>query len=455
MKKTLLFITMVLVTLMGLLVLSISDNYFIPVALLITNFMLVFYIVNIGNKVKGFINLQSFFLLGFLLFFMGRFVALMLDESIYTDVFCMSFIFYYCEVFPNIAYLMLVLNLILVSYALAFIIKPKTYYKKFVKPVISRKRILVIYIITFISLIFVSRLLIDSIILAITQGYMALYVNQAESYQTPYGLLVSTVSIAGMAVIYSVKNHVRPLLFNTIFTIFILTSLLSILTGSRSAFISSLLLIIWHFYKNKNMSMLKYFILSLLFIAIIYSVDFVASISGARPVDQKNSDFIQIVSSSLFNQGTTLMIFNSSIKIESYPLLGYIKTLLPGIQILFPPFGISERHEFDWSSYMTYHENRAAYNEGFGLGWSIFSDFYILSFKFLPLFCLMIYFFGRLTIYVSSADSIFKKGLLFICIISFFGLSRSSISPLIFTIIVYTIFSLYLRSLKVKKWSVI
>lgn len=453
MKKIFTFIIMIFISLLSLLFLIISEDYYIPSGLLIISFILVFYIVNVENKTKNFINLQSFFLFGFLLFFMGRFLALFLDKNIYSSIFCINFIFSYCENFSNIFYLVLILNLILISYASAFVIKPKKYHDKAKESIISKKRISIIYVITFLSLLFVINALIDTIMLAITEGYMALYINQAESYQTPYGLLITTVSVAGMAVIYSVKRDIKPLLFNAIFAIFILTLLSSILTGSRSAFISSLLLIIWHFYKNKNMSILKYLVFSLFFILIIYSLDVIASISGARPVDNTRVSFLQSIANSLYGQGTTLMIFNSSINVESYPLLGYVKTLLPGIQVLFPPFGINQRYEFDWSSYMTYHENRAAYNEGFGLGWSIFSDLYLLSFKFLPIFCLMVYFFGRFTLYVNSANSIFKKGLLFICIISFFGLSRNSVSPLIFTIIVYMIFSLYLRSLKLKRWS--
>lgn len=453
MKKIFIFMIIVLMSLLSLLLIYIYNDYYVSSIFLIVNFVLVFFIVNINNRIKGFMNLQSFFLFGFLLFFLGRFLALILDKTIYSDIFCMDFIFYYCESPSNINYLMLVLNLILISYALAFIKKPKEYHTQATEPIISKKRILIIYVVTLSSLIFVIHALINTVMLAITEGYMALYINQGESYQTPYALVINTIAVAGMAIMYSVKDNIKPLPFNIIFIIFILTLLASILTGSRSGFVSSLLLIMWHFFKNKDMSIIKYILLALLFILVMYSIDIIASISGARPVDQTNSSLIQGVSGILFGQGTTLMIFNSSMNVENYPLLGYIKTILPGIQVLFPPFGINERYEFDWSSYMTYRENRTAYNEGFGLGWSIFSDLYILSFKFLPIFCLMIYFFGRFTLYVNSANSIFKKGLLFICIISFFGLSRNSVSPLIFTIIVYIVFSLYLRSLKIKRWS--
>lgn len=450
MKKVFTLLLMIVFLLISLFYVIIFNNYFISCLLLMFNLFLAFFIVNIDNKVKSFINLQSIFLLGFFLFFLGRFPAFILDQSIYEDVFCIDFIFNYCENISNIIYLILVLNLILIFYSLAFIIKPKNYYKVIEDYRISKRKLLSIYIVTILSLLLVIINVIESIVLAVTQGYLSLYLSQAEPYQTPYLLLINTICVAGMAVIYSSKKDIKPMLFNIIFILFVFSMLGTILTGSRAAFISALLLLLWHFYKNKRINILRFLILLLVAFLMVYTLNTLAAVSGARPGEVNGSVF-QIIADTLYGQGITLMVFNSSLHVEGYPILGYIKTLLPGIQILFPSFGVTERYEFDWSSYMTYHENRQAYISGNGLGWSIFSDFYVLSFGFLPIFCFYVYLFGRFTIYVSDGTSKFRLGLLFICILSFFSITRSSISPLILTIIIYSIFSLYARSLRLKK----
>lgn len=454
MNKIFMLLLMIVFSIISMLSLYLSDKYLISSILLLLNFFLTFIIVNMNNRVNNLINLQSFFLLGFFVFFLARFASFLLEKSLYSQVFCMNFIFYYCESMPNIIYLILVLNLILISYSLGFVFHHNNNYTAFSSYKISKRKIIIIYILALLSLLLVISNNVNIIIIAITQGYIALYANQAEAYQTPYALLISTFSATSMAVLYSFKRQIRPLFFNIIFSLFIMSMLSVILTGSRSVFVSSLLLLLWHFYGQKSISKIKYLLLLIFCFLTLYTIDIIAALSGARP-NQESTGIIHTMAESLYGQGITLMVFNSSINVENYPILGYIKTLLPGIQILFPPFGVTERHEFDWSSFMTYSENREAYQEGYGLGWSIFSDFYILSFKILPVFCLFVYLFSRFTIYISNANSNFKEGLLFICIMSFFGISRASISPLIFTIIIYIIFSLYSGSLRIKKRAVL
>ena len=451
MSKIFLFILMIVVFLISMLSIVLFDNYFISSSLIIVNFILCFILVNLNKFSKNIINLQSLFLLGFFVFFLGRFPALLLKPALYNELYCLDFIFNYCEVESNIYYLNIILNLILISFSSAFIFTGKKSEELTIETnKISKNKILFFYIIVFFSSLVSVNSVIESVFLAINKGYMALYANQAESYQTPFMLIITTISIAAMAVLYSAKDQIKPVFFNLILSIFLLSMFLSVLTGSRSAFISSLLLIVWHIYKEKKINFVRYLILFLLSFLAIFSIDTIAALSGARP-HQANENILQNVADTLYNQGITLMVFNSSLNVNGYPILGYVKTLFPGIQVIFSQFGINERYDFDWSSYMTYHENRQAYLDGYGLGWSIFSDFYILSFGILPLFCFFIFIFGRFTIYIANGKSQFKSGLLFICVLSFFSLNRASVSPLIFVIIIYIIFCIYGNTLKLKK----
>lgn len=458
MTKVLWLVVMIIGSLFSLLSIVIYDNYFFSSVLILLVFSICLFLSNSNNKVKNFINLQSFFLLGFLLFFLGRMIAVLFNRNISTSFFCIDFIFNYCEEESGVLYLVFIINLILISFASAFVFSFNNGRHNSKSTIVidykhvSKNKFFVIYLIGLLSLISVIFSTLDTVYLAINSGYMALYANQAESYTPPFFLLVSTISIASMAVIYSVREQFRPIYFKFIFSIFILSMLLSVLTGSRSSFISGILLIVWHFYKNKSISFIRYSAISAAGLILIYFLDTIAALSGARPYDA-NGSFLKTLSETFYNQGITLMVFNSSINVESYPVLGYLKTLLPGVQVLFSQFGVTERYDFDWSSFMTYHENSEAYAAGFGLGWSIFSDFYVLSFGFLPIFCLLVFLLGKFIITVNNTESQFRIGLLFICILSFFSIVRSSISPLIFTIIIYLIFSLYIRTLYFKRKS--
>ena len=458
MTKVLWLVVMIIGSLFSILSIVIYDNYFFSSILILLVFSICFFLSNSNNKVKNFINLQSFFLLGFLLFFLGRMIAVLFNRNIGSSLFCIDFIFDYCEEGDGVLYLVFIINLILISFASAFVFSFNTGRHSSKSTIVidckhvSKNKFFVIYLIGLLSLISVIFSTLDTVYLAINSGYMALYANQAESYTPPFFLLVSTISIASMAVIYSVREQFRPIYFKFIFSIFILSMLLSVLTGSRSSFISGILLIVWHFYKNKSISFIRYLAISAAGLILIYFLDTIAALSGARPHDA-NGSFLKTLSETFYNQGITLMVFNSSINVESYPVLGYLKTLFPGVQVLFSQFGVTERYDFDWSSFMTYHENSEAYAAGFGLGWSIFSDFYVLSFGFLPIFCLLVFLLGKFVITVNNTESQFRIGLLFICILSFFSIVRSSISPLIFTIIIYLIFSLYIRTLYFKRKS--
>ncbi|MDC4861984.1 O-antigen polysaccharide polymerase Wzy, partial [Acinetobacter baumannii] len=66
------------------------------------------------------------------------------------------------------------------------------------------------------------------------------------------------------------------------------------------------------------------------------------------------------------------MVFDISLKYSDYPVLGYLKVILPGVQVLYSFFGVNERKDFNWSSYVVYNENISAYLNGNGLGWSLY-----------------------------------------------------------------------------------
>lgn len=454
MMRYILFVSMILITIISFLLPNVLGVFSFSIYLLIINFIISFIIVNMNNLNTNLINMQSIFLLGFLVFFLGRFVAFLLDSSLYDKLFCIEFIFSYCSPSGDINFLIFLLNLILVAFSMAFLSKVNISrdfnHLDESNIFISKNIICLIYLLFFFSLGVSFYYRLESIALAISGGYMALYASQAESYETPFVMLFSVLINCSLALLYSLRKSLNNKIFGLALGLYILNSLLGIMTGSRALFISGLILLTWMIFRNRRIKKIFYIAGIGICTLTLGAVNWLAGLSGARAFSE-SSNFLEAVSETLYSQGITLMVFNSSIHTEGFPILGAIKTIIPGIQAIFPLFGLDKRHEFDWSSYMTFTENKNAYQDGFGLGWSIYSDFYIFSLGFLPLFYLFIYLFGRLIINVSKNSGYYNEGIVFIFVLVLFSINRGQLSPLIFSVIVYSLLCLFVGTLKVRR----
>ncbi len=454
MMRFILFVSMIFITIISFLLPKVLGVFSFSIYLLIINFFISFFIVNMNNLNTNLINMQSIFLFGFLIFFLGRFVAFLLDPSLYDTLFCTDFIFNYCSSSTDINFLIFLLNLILIAFSMAFLSGVNV--SKNINELdtqnifINKKKVGLIYILFFLSLgiSFYQRL--DSIALAISDGYMALYVNQAESYETPFVMLFSVLLSCSLALLYSLRKNLNSKIFGVAVGLYILNLLLGIMTGSRAAFIGGLILLTWIIFRDKQVKKIFYIAGIGTCVLIVGVVNWLAGLSGARAFGESSS-LLETVSETIYSQGITLMVFNSSVHAEGFPILGAIKTIIPGIQVVFPLFGFTQRYEFDWSSYMTFIENKNAYQEGFGLGWSIYSDFYIFSLGFLPLFYLFIYLFGRLIVILSKSSGYYNEGVIFIFVLTLFSINRGQLSPLIFSMVIYSLLCLFIGTLKVRK----
>lgn len=454
MMRYILFVCMILFLVMSFIFSELSGSFYISIYLLILNFLLSFIIVNMNQLNANLINMQSIFLLGFFVFFLGRFVGFLLNPNLYDTLFCMDFIFDYCSSNSNIAYLILLLNLILIAFSMAFLSGIGTLgnmsYANIKNIFLSRKKIALLYVLFFLSIIISMYQRLESISLAISGGYMALYASQAESYETPFVMLFSVLTNCSLALLYSIRKNLNRKIFVFVIGLYLLNLLSGIMTGSRAAFIGGLILLTWIIFRDKQIKKIFYIVGIGICVLIVGVVNWLAALSGARAFSE-SSNFLETLSETIYSQGVTLMVFNSSVHTEGFSILGAIKTIIPGIQVIFPLFGITQRYEFDWSSYMTFIENKNAYQQGFGLGWSIYSDFYTFSLGFLPLFYLFIYLFGRLIVILSKSSGYYNEGIIFIFVLTLFSINRGQLSPLIFSMVIYSLLCLFIGTLKVRK----
>lgn len=422
----------------------------------LVSYVISFIIVN-RNKVN-ILNLSTFFLIGFGLLILGRFIAYLIYPSRYmlNEIVCFDFFFTYCLTDIELVNILLFFHLTLLFFCLGYIRtihnnnqKNKSF-SLFKNKVSNQKIKLILLPVAYLCLIGLSYQLVKTIQLALRGGYMALYTNQAEAYQTNFTLIINSSLVAILAIIFTSK-HTNALNrnFKILFYGLNFLGLFSILSGMRNTFIGAIFVLLWYFFYDKKIPKLYYVLIALLGIVIIVSNNYLINILGARDGGVESS--IQAsIAEAFFSQGGTFFLMNEVFKMDDAPFLGYIKTILPGSQLLFLKLGVTERYMFDWGSSLAYKLDKGLYEKGFGLGWTIFADFYLLAFSFMPFYLVLIFFWGRILNLLDTKRTQFIQAVSFISAFYVFALPRNSLSPLLFTILIYLVL-ISLFKMRIKK----
>jgi len=226
-------------------------------------------------------------------------------------------------------------------------------------------------------------------------GYLAQFVGRANESYSGSSLtgIIATLSSISLGLSFAISNRkVEKYYFIT----FLIISLGQLFVGNRSSF-GSLLLFSLYLYSLNHKINIKKLILSLLIGSAILLFFFSFSIR------QMSKDVIQVTPYEAFiafieEQGGSLMIFDVSRLIPSYPILPYFQSFIPGVSFLYRqlvdptlPFW-----EISFSNYMCYELNPNLFLEGAGLGWSILSDLYLFSGRIFLLFIVLSFMWGYL-----------------------------------------------------------
>lgn len=395
-------------------------------------------------------KLVLIYLLGFGLFVCGRFFSNLFSQS---DTFCLEFGFYYCLSDEEKIKSIFLINLALVFFTYGFLNNVK---KTSDNNIILDPNTNTLFILSVISPFLGGYSLYSSYLLiskAISEGYMSIFESQDGVYSSSLGLIVFTLFVSMMAIQYVYKEKYKFCLifFRLNVFIYLLIMLSSVLQGSRSGFIAGLFFVTWLYLQNKKIHLKHIFFVLSIFLLMFFAND-LASLSGARQATSDNDFFLIILEDIFYNQGTTMMVFNMGVLNDSYPILAYLKVLIPGIQIFYSFFYDIYNYNLTFSNNLLYRLSPSTFSQGFGLGWSLLGDFYAFSFGFLPLFLLFNYYWGVVLYKISDRfnHNGFFQGL-FICFLTqIFMLNRASISGLWALVIFYTIIY-FLISLKSKK----
>lgn len=435
-------LSIALIALFGLAFYDLSMVIYLSVIIYILSLIIVNY------QKPNIINLSTFFLLGFGVLIYGKLFGYIISPSSYSlqKIFCLDFFIDVCLDVTESTNSLLFFSFSLAVFSLGYLSRSNKEWSVNLDSTRPSKLKFLIFI-SYILVLVKSMTSYSTIKNAIVSGYNVLYQNQSEAYQSPYLLAINSLLIAILAILFSQRKKHSYVMFHfrILFIIFVSISLLGILTGSRSTFISGLIMLVWYNFHDKKIPKLFYILLAFFGAIVLSTTNYLASLSGSRDF-AANKSFISSISAILYDQGASFLITDAAIKINDFPFLGYIKTLLPGIQVLYPLFGIRHRYQFDWGSYMAYSYDPYLYNLGFGLGWSIWADFYLLAFKFLPLYVVIIFYWAKLLNNLDLTTSDFNKSLSFILIVFVFSLSRSSVSPVIFVAISYAFILFWIRA---------
>lgn len=204
-------------------------------------------------------------------------------------------------------------------------------------------------------------------------GYEGLYEGQTQynfGYQRIAGLLLPIMFAS------SVLSNNKKILFFSLFTL-CLYILVNLVVGQRALLFVWVLIGLWiyNLITKKQMPVLK---ISVFGILLMIFAQFLESFRGGR------QDFAleNPLSKFLYVQSLTFILPSIVDSIENeWPILVYVTMFLP-VAGLFSSLGLVEgTKNFSSGSFFAYALNPTLFENGFGLGWSVFLDLYILGGK--------------------------------------------------------------------------
>ncbi|SJZ75354.1 O-antigen polysaccharide polymerase Wzy [Photobacterium toruni] len=310
-----------------------------------------------------------------------------------------------------------------------------------------------IYIICVLILCFIYPVLmystINMVINTFNYGYLAAYTNsQAGQYSTPLNLICLLIINVGLGLSFVIKDKKRKF-FNFYFSLFFINALVSGLSGGRSGFISAIFLFLWICYGDKKNNLTLIFKMIIYAISLLFSLNILMYLTGRSESLNLNvfGFFIKLIDA----QGITFFVYALSSQVESYPFVAYIKTIIPGFIHLYSSFiGNIAVYLTGFPQYLSWSTDSSLFNKGYGLGWSLFSDFYVYSFGFFPLFFGLALFWGRWLAFISQSSK-FHQGLLVCIITTLFIINRGSVSVLIPYVLLYVLLFKYIARIKLRK----
>lgn len=433
-KYTLNFFSVLLTTCVVLI--SLCSIYF-DVALELTNFQwgllftsLMFIVVSL-SRLNGIsiLSITSLFTLTIMLFLGGRFLAALIDPE--SKIFQLSyFTSYTLDDKESTQLFFFVITGIFAIQAGQYIARFSKNIPKYSLKIPQRSLQKVINITLPLFAIGIGSIVFQKIIDVLKFGYLGLYMHQAEgNFSSTISSLVNTFFYVFLGITFAYGRKSQKIAY---FTILCILSLIMLFLGARGPFGAFLLFLLWLYgdLGRRRFSLLNFFIFALI---AIFLLNYLIDLISVRELST-GSTLIERVHKFLYTQGITLMVFDVSTQIPDYPTPAYIKSFIPGSSFIAKITGLDNSlTNLDFAHYLASNLNKDLYQNGAGLGWTIYSDFYLLSNQSLLIFSLIFITFGYLLtkLELIARQSTWIYGLLVTIAINIFFVARSSLSTII------------------------
>lgn len=231
---------------------------------------------------------------------------------------------------------------------------------------------------------------IDSAIYSLQHGYAVVdysvtdveyHVSIVEKFAPMLLVLLLAMTFA-----YAKNSNKKYLMLYAVYGVIILVS------GSRAAFGAVLLLWVWIYSIENRVSLLRIGLLvfgGLIILLIIFSL-------GARGHGLKDFTIFDAIKIFLYDNGGSLMVFDTSRLVDDYPILPYFQTFIPGASYLYSFIsGVTlYPQDISFSGHLCNTINPTLFSKGAGLGWTTLSDIYVYSGGNIFLFCVLSFILG-------------------------------------------------------------
>ncbi|NOI36285.1 O-antigen polysaccharide polymerase Wzy [Vibrio cyclitrophicus] len=304
------------------------------------------------------------------------------------------------------------------------------------KPVLLRFTVFVI-VFFFGSTFFLIQINFNNIYTSLNSSYMHSFESGNTSKSgTPTELILYMINNVSLGIAAMISRD-KPRLFKIVLYVFVLNSVMTILGGGRSMAISAIFVLLYIVnQKNDRFSIKNLMSFFIITFSVLLLLNYAMTFTSRAAYTELT--IYTYIAKFLYDQGSTLLVINASMNVDSYPVMPYLKTFfpfLPAISNLLTSIDYYP-YEINFAHYLAWSIDSSLYSTGRGLGWSLLSDIYLYSLRNVIFFAMLSFLFGKAIKYLSNHSNV-TYGLLISIAPVFFTINRASISTLIPMVILY------------------
>lgn len=228
---------------------------------------------------------------------------------------------------------------------------------------------------------------IKQFVLASQMGYVAIYLAVNQNGGGSDFLYTIFLFLFGLAMAYGTK-----IIRTSYVSLFVVASLIMIVIGARGMFGSVLLVLFWIYSQYHRIDLRK--IITFICIGGLALIAF-SSISIRNADIEESLSVLKAAQLFLYDQGVSLMVFDTSRLLDNYPWQPFFQNFIPGF-VRITEFFTAQPVGTDatFAAYMCSTINPQLYASGNGLGWTLMSDLFLYSFGNKLLFLLFVILFS-------------------------------------------------------------